>query len=147
LTGYPACDAEVNKLGEKLWGEGEEANKEAGEHSYGKGRIIWGRSVVAVLREKGVLPDFTSESSGLDYLHRSIPEADIYFVSNNVEEAAKADCTFRVSGRQPELWGPLNGHIRDGRGRDSDCSLPPARTRACAISAHGSCLGCADIWR
>src|SRR6516162_4097985 len=27
------------------------------------------------------------------------------------------------------------------RGRDSDYSLPPARTRACAASAHGSYLG------
>jgi len=34
-----------------------------------------------------------------------------------------------------------------GRGRDSDLSLPPARTRAGAISAHGSYLGCEDIWR
>ena len=34
-----------------------------------------------------------------------------------------------------------------GRGRDSDCSLPPAQTRAGATSAHGSYLGCWDVWR
>jgi hypothetical protein len=36
---------------------------------------------------------------------------------------------------------------RPGRGRDSDCSLPPAQTRAGATSAHGSYLGYWDVWR
>ena len=30
----------------------------------------------------------------------------------------------------------------NGRGRDSGCPLPPAQTRAGAIDAHGSYLGC-----
>src|SRR6266478_1793906 len=29
-----------------------------------------------------------------------------------------------------------------GRGRDADCSAPPAQTRAGAFNAHGSYLGC-----
>ena len=37
-----------------------------------------------------------------------------------------------VEGRTVEL----------GRGRDSGCPLPPAQTRAGAIDAHGSYLGC-----
>jgi len=37
--------------------------------------------------------------------------------------------------------------VERGRGRDSDYSLPPAQTRAGAASAHGSYLGCWDVWR
>src|SRR5215471_17911137 len=42
---------------------------------------------------------------------------------------------------------PTTGNWRNGRGRDSDCSLPPAQTRAGATSAHGSYLRCWDVWR
>jgi hypothetical protein len=117
LEGYPACDVEVKTLADELWGPAEESGAgksvPASEHSYGKGRVIWGKSVEQVLRENDVLPDFTCEGSPFDFIHRSMGGADIYFVSNNNDEVARAACTFRVSGRQPELWDPLNGQVRD----------------------------------
>ena len=40
-------------------------------------------------------------------------------------------------------WRNENFHLaRFGRGRDADCSTPPAQTRAGAANAHGSYLGC-----
>ena len=40
-------------------------------------------------------------------------------------------------------WRNEDFHLaRFGRGRDDDCSPPPARTRAGATNAHGSYLGC-----
>ena len=117
LNGYPACDDEVKALADKLWGRAEEdkvgASGRATERAYGKGRVIWGKSVEEVLRANAVLPDFTCEGSPLDFIHRSTSDAEIYFVSNHSDEAAKAFCTFRVGKRQPELWNPLNGEIRD----------------------------------
>jgi hypothetical protein len=117
LNGYPACDKEVNVLADKLWGPAEEGkagtSAPASEHAYGRGVVIWGKSVEEVLRANGVLPDFTCGGSWLDFTHRSTSDAEIYFVSNNSDEAAKAACTFRVVSRQPELWDPLNGEIRD----------------------------------
>jgi hypothetical protein len=117
LKGYPACDKEVKALADKLWGPEEHSKAgpsvPASEHSYGKGRVIWGKSVEEVLRENGALPDFACEGSQLDFIHRSMGGAHIYFVSNNGDEAARGACTFRVSGLQPELWDPLNGQIRD----------------------------------
>jgi hypothetical protein len=117
LKDYPACDNEVKALADKLWGPAENDKAGAGvpasERTYGKGRVVWGKSVEEVLRANGVLPDFTCEGSQLDFIHRSMSGAEIYFVSNNSDEAAKAACTFRVGSRQPELWDPLNGKIRD----------------------------------
>jgi hypothetical protein len=115
LKDYPACDREVKTLSDKLWGPAEEgkASTPASEYTYGKGRVIWGKSVEEVLSANGVLPDFTCEGSQLDFIHRSTSDAEIYFVSNHGDEAAKAACTFRVGRRQPELWDPLNGEVRD----------------------------------
>ncbi len=37
--------------------------------------------------------------------------ADIYFVSNQRRQFDSAECTFRVSGKIPELWHPDTGVI------------------------------------
>jgi hypothetical protein len=37
----------------------------------------------------------------------------------------------------------LHGDVeRNGRGRDRDCSRPPAQIRTCGITASGSYFGC-----
>lgn len=117
LKGYPACDKQVKSLADKLWGAAGEdkagTSSTAFEHRYGKGRVVWGKSVEEMLAANGVLPDFTCEGSQFDFIHRSMTGAEIYFVSNHSDQAAQAACTFRVGSRQPELWDPLNGETRD----------------------------------
>jgi hypothetical protein len=44
-------------------------------------------------------------------LHRSIPDAEIFFVSNP-EEAVEKDFEFPVTGRIPELWDAYAGTIK-----------------------------------
>ncbi|MGH7953262.1 MAG: glycosylhydrolase-like jelly roll fold domain-containing protein, partial [Limisphaerales bacterium] len=39
--------------------------------------------------------------------------ADIYFVASRWAHPEKVDCAFRISGKQPELWNPVTGEIRD----------------------------------
>jgi len=39
LSGYPDCDAEVQRLAEELWGKDE--GERATERAYGKGRVVW----------------------------------------------------------------------------------------------------------
>ncbi|MDR2706197.1 MAG: discoidin domain-containing protein [Planctomycetaceae bacterium] len=38
--------------------------------------------------------------------------AEIYFVANLTDSTDKTVCAFRVTGREPELWDPVNGEIR-----------------------------------
>jgi hypothetical protein len=118
LKNYPDCDQQVKAIADKLWGLPTETSGEAGgntgaEHAYGKGRVITGKKTEAVLRAKGIAPDFVSSAGDLGFIHRGTGDVDIYFVSNNNDDGAKAACTFRVSGRQPELWDPVTGEIRD----------------------------------
>ena len=67
------------------------------------------------LAKMGVQPDFDCvgglSEHGLRYIHRSGDGTDIYFVANKNSHGEDAVCSFRVQGRQPELWWPDTGSI------------------------------------
>jgi len=46
------------------------------------------------------------------YIHRTLPEAEVYFVANQEEKATDINCFFRVKGRLPELWLPERGEVK-----------------------------------
>ncbi len=60
-------------------------------------------------------PDFepTARSSDapINYIHRRAGDADVYFVANRRRRSEDLVCTFRVSGKRPELWNPETGEI------------------------------------
>ena len=123
LQGYPARDTEVRALADRLWGpcDGDRHT----EHVHGKGRVIWGKSLREILRERGIGPDFAvdGKESDVDYIHRRTADADIYFVSNRTDRPREVACTFRVTGQTPELWMPDTGEIHPcGSWEPSDCS-------------------------
>jgi hypothetical protein len=64
-----------------------------------------------VLRSKGLQPDFETDAL-LRYTHRRNGETEIYFVANPEEREVTAACIFRVGGKQPELWDPVEGTSR-----------------------------------
>ena len=101
LSGYPSDEAELTELSNKLWGDCD--GKRVLEHSYGKGRIYWGMPLEKAL---GTSPDFAANTGDFLFIHRIDKEADIYFVSNQGTNPVTADCSFRVSGKAPELWHP-----------------------------------------
>ncbi|HWI56874.1 MAG TPA: glycosyl hydrolase, partial [Bacillota bacterium] len=109
LAGYPQCDAEVAKLAQELWGKCD--GKRTQEDRYGKGRVIWGRAPEQVLAAMGVKPDFTCQTpgAGLRYIHRTVGDKEIYFVSSKNPVSVEAVCAFRAPGRRPELWWPDSG--------------------------------------
>ncbi len=115
LTEYPRRDETVRQLADAFWGpcDGETIK----EHRYGKGRVIWGRSLRDILEGRGIGPDFgfTSHGGGtsLDYIHRRTHDADIYFVCSASANWQDVECTFRVTGKTPELWDPGNGRMQE----------------------------------
>ena len=64
----------------------------------------------AALKTMGVLPDFESDVP-LRYVHRRDGDTDIYFVANQKERSEDIQVTFRVGGREAELWHPDTGKI------------------------------------
>ncbi|UCE50625.1 MAG: hypothetical protein JSW47_10760 [Phycisphaerales bacterium] len=114
LTDYPQRGQKVEKLANKLWGPSD--GKEVKEHRYGKGRIIHGQNLRDILDSRGMGPDFSYTSrdpdARLDFIHRRTKDADVYFVSNKKMSWEQVECTFRVSGKAPELWDPASGRMR-----------------------------------
>jgi len=55
----------------------------------------------------------TEGKPDIRYIHRKDNEADIYFVANIENMSCNVICNFSVSGRQPELWDPIWGTMRD----------------------------------
>jgi hypothetical protein len=114
LDDYPSCDRQARKMAHELWGNCNGTT--VMEHKYGKGEIVWGKSLADVFSEQNLKPDFAFHSddpaTSLVYTHRVAGDADIYFVSNQRQQFDSAECTFRVSGKAPELWDAETGTIR-----------------------------------
>jgi hypothetical protein len=113
LAHYPRCDAEVTAIADELWGNDDGVDIQ--EHSFGKGRVVWGKPLAQLFAEPGLKPDFEFTNgpgdADLAYTHRLDGDTDIYFVSNQRHEFDSDQCTFRVAGKVPELWHPDTGVI------------------------------------
>lgn len=111
LSGYPACDEEVERIADRLWGDCDGVS--ILEHRFGKGRVIWGKTPPQVLAEMGLAPDFSCGTAArFRYIHRRADDGtELYFVANKESAPVEAVCTFRVNGRRPELWWPERGQI------------------------------------
>jgi hypothetical protein len=112
--------AEFNKLNDELFGDG------TGKHKVGKGTVYAGQDLGDVLAAINVKPDFDytnpESDTRLEFVHRKLADADLYFVDNRSDKGASVDATFRVAGKAPELWRAENGssepatfNIADGR--------------------------------
>ena len=108
LTDYPQADGELKQLTTELWGSDASVN----ERAVGKGRVFRGMKPEAVLAKLDVVPDFTSGQK-LNWIHRTLEGgAEVYFLATDGEQPITTTCTFRVNGRQPELWDPETGSMR-----------------------------------
>jgi hypothetical protein len=114
LKDYPRCDQQLQTIAAELWGNCD--GNTVTERAYGKGRVVYGRTIRDVLQAGGVKPDFeytAQPDAFLDWIHRNADGSDIYFIFNRKDRTEKAECRFRIAGRQPELWDPVTGEVRD----------------------------------
>jgi hypothetical protein len=109
-------DAEkFDALVKRLWSG---ADSSATENRSGSGRLVWGKTARQVLNELGVPPDLEhqglSDAGTIDWIHRTMSDGtEIYFVASRWETPESVKCSFRVSGKQPELWNPVTGETRE----------------------------------
>lgn len=96
LTDYPQCDAEVKRLADQLWGQGKIRD-------------------IPLNEALTMAPDFeykATPESRINFIHRKLPDTDIYFIAT-AGDACVAGCTFRVSGKSPQVFDPMTGEIYD----------------------------------
>jgi len=100
-------EAEFHKLADDLFGDG------SGEHAVGKGKVYAGQTLAEVLPKLNLAPDFDytkpEPDTSLLFVHRRLDDADVYFVDNRSDRSESLDATFRVTGKQPELWHAETG--------------------------------------
>jgi hypothetical protein len=115
-VGRPA--RELGPLGMAPWGQ---PTPLSGEQKITTGYPEYD-ALARVLQAAGVPPDFEADGP-IRYTHRTDDGTEIYFVANRAEQPLEANCVFRVTGRQPELWHPVTGErralssfaVKDGR--------------------------------
>lgn len=112
LKDYRRCDAEVKKIAAEVWGACD--GQKTKQSTYGKGRVFWGKTLGEIFQADGVSPDFTHTGTAfIDFIHRTADGAEIYFLANRNSKPEAVEATFRVNGKQPELWDPVSGQRCD----------------------------------
>lgn len=122
LQDYPKADQQLSQMAKELWGE--LFDIPVGVAQFGKGWVFRGVSVQDALEKLGVQPNVTGlevtdmlwtglEGKVFPWIHRSSPDEDIFYISNQLDDKTSVAPSFRVSGKQPELWDPVTGKHRD----------------------------------
>jgi hypothetical protein len=90
LRNYPQCDAEIKQLAST---------------------VQWESSLHEALKKKKLIPDFihNSETAFIDFIHRATNDMDMYFIANRNNRDESLECSFRITGKQPELWNAVTG--------------------------------------
>jgi hypothetical protein len=113
LAGYPQSDAEVRRTTEELWGGLDGVTNT--QRAVGKGMVIWGLELGEVLEKAGVAPDMQMSAAldgGVVGLHRTLADAEIYYIANQRDSGQRLEARFRVTGKEPELWYPMSGESK-----------------------------------
>ena len=117
-TGSPSLadnGAEFTAIADALWGK-----------AAGGRKVIEGVDGDQALASAGVAPDFDYDNAGPErdvmFVHRRLPDGDIYFLLNRTDRPRSIKGKFRTSGKRPELWhsdtgviAPVSYRIVNGR--------------------------------
>jgi hypothetical protein len=102
-------DAKFANLSDRLWPEGR------GIEKTGNGKIYSGFTLEEVLSDLEVEPEFeysaTKPETIMRFVHRTLGDGDIYWINTSEKENSRAKVSFRISGKEPEVWNPLDGSI------------------------------------
>lgn len=112
----PEEQASYDRTVSEMWAGCDDGAKIA---HYGHGTIECTSDARSALTAMGVAPDFayrlaaTDEASkdapAFEYVHRTLPGAEIYFVRNTQARPLQATLSFRARRQQPELWSADDG--------------------------------------
>ena len=114
LRDHEAQTHELRTVADALWGAVD--GYTVTQNTHGAGRVVWGKNAREVLLADGVAPDFTYDpiypDPGLDYIHRTVGDNEVYFVRNPTAKSVEALCAFRVADMTPSWWDPMTGSER-----------------------------------
>ncbi|HEX7944534.1 MAG TPA: glycosyl hydrolase, partial [Phenylobacterium sp.] len=93
----------------------------------GRGKVVASADAETALSSAGVGADFSYDAAPdrqVMFLHRRLPDGDVYFLSNRRDRPETFEARFRVAGKAPEIWraetgtsGPVSYRIAGGETR------------------------------
>ncbi|NIB43419.1 glycoside hydrolase [Pseudomaricurvus alkylphenolicus] len=93
-----------DQLAEALW-----------SGSIGKGRVVATADLQAGLDALGIAPDYTFTNPNSDttlmFVHRTLPQGEIYFYTNRKNRHETIEFSFRVAGKRPMHWNAETGKV------------------------------------
>ncbi|MFZ2053937.1 MAG: glycosyl hydrolase [Candidatus Aminicenantales bacterium] len=96
--------AEFRAIADEVWGRG-----------VGKGKVYGGETMAEALEALKVEPDIEytkpRQDTSLRFVHRKLTDGDIYWISNTNNRPEVLEASFRVEGKEPELWHADTGVI------------------------------------
>ncbi len=96
--------AEFLAIADELW--------DGGAH---EGRVIGRLTIAQAMAMIGASPDFTytkpREDTSLAFVHRTLPDGEVYWVVNGNSRRETLEASFRVTGKAPELWHAETGSV------------------------------------
>lgn len=115
-TGSPSLaddQAEFKKIADELWGG----------KPVGKGKV-YDSTVADVMVALKTPMDFDYTKPQADtmllFVHRALSDGDLYWVNNRRARAETVEATFRVSGKEPEIWHADTGVVEPASYRTID---------------------------
>lgn len=104
LKDFPKCDEMVKQIAGEVWGNNP-------SNPYGKGTVF--TKLEDAITRTGITPDFQVEKAqtpdDIKIAHRHSSDTDLYFVANLSDKKQQTSVSFRISGKQPELWQAEDG--------------------------------------
>jgi hypothetical protein len=86
--------------------------------------ILHSATPLRILQSAGLVPDFdypdknskqlhfmSASAPVLDYIHYKKDDLDFYFVRNTTDKWLSRLCSFRQTGKSPEIWDPVTGNV------------------------------------
>jgi hypothetical protein len=74
-----------------------------------------GKTLGGVLSSLQVAPDFAyakhQSTPKLLYVHRTLPDGEVYWVNSRNDASQVVEATFRITGKAPQLWHPETGKM------------------------------------
>jgi hypothetical protein len=99
LADYPRADLKLQATAESLWPRSGVAKRKIG-----KGTVWRATPLAPVLAGLKVGPAIIQPNPSVLWKHRTMPDAEIFFLSNQSLETLKIAPSLRSTGREPQLW-------------------------------------------
>ena len=94
------------------------AFKTLAEQIWSKSTVHAGQTIAAALAALQVQPDFDyvkpGDDAGVLFVHRKLPDGEVYWIDNRNGHAMATDATFRVQGKAAEFWHSDTGQVAPG---------------------------------